>query len=122
MEPSAQPTLSVFPSVSPTDPPEEIANADGFDCEPDGGIGFALNKNPSSYPFPSFVATNASDPNTKCFLRMTRDNAQAVATSAFLPFNFAPNNAKLRFRMSIGYRIYGGNDGSADGMVFVSPI
>jgi len=49
---------------------------------------------------------------------MTPDDGQDLASSAFLgiPVNDPPNFA---FRMTIGYRIYGAADGSADGMVFV---
>jgi hypothetical protein len=49
---------------------------------------------------------------------MTPDIAQPLATSAFLgvPVN---NPETFSFSMTIGYRIYGAADGSADGMVFV---
>ena len=49
---------------------------------------------------------------------MTADNEETTAASAFLgiPVSDPP---EFSFQMTIGYRLYGEQDGSADGMVFV---
>ena len=117
--PSLAPTTSAAPSQTPSTPPDIIDSSGGFDCTANGGIGFNLNRSPSTYAYPQFVPLNATDPESQCALRLTADEAVEVAASAFLPFEFAPSNVEKLFQMSIGYRVYGDSAGSADGMAFV---
>ena len=124
VSPSSPP--SPTPSVPPSEtPPDSIQNVDGFDCVEDGGIGFVLNRSPPDHAFPQIIPIDPTDPDSRCFLRMTQDVAEGVATSAFVPFTFSdvgdlpPGQQPGDFRMSIGYRVFGSDAGSADGMVFV---
>ena len=118
--PSVNPTESTQPSNIPTissPPTEDRTGFDfirGFPC--DNRIFQSLNSNPATSEFPQFIPQNASDPNSLCFLRMTPDvgGQGALGTSAFLgvPVTFPE---QFSFKMSIGYRICGEEDGSADG-------
>jgi hypothetical protein len=80
---------------------------DGFNCE---NLPFTLNGNAVA------AREEAADP--VCFLRLVSDNPRLVG-SAFLPFEFSSSNTNLDFKMSIGYRIFGNEYGTADGMTFV---
>ena len=62
---------------------------------------------------------NESNPDSRCYLRMTPDERGAAAVSAFIPYKFKKSNPDFEFCMTIGYRIYGDEFGGADGMVFV---
>eukprot|EP00977_Amphora_coffeiformis_P014524 scaffold4079_cov167-Amphora_coffeaeformis.AAC.20 len=94
----------------------EIDNPDGFPCDT---LPFYINRgtNPVDMVFPSYVQYD-SDLNS-CFLRMTPDGVAPRAASAFLNFAFDPDNTDKVFSMNIGYRIFGEDAGSADGMAFV---
>ena len=122
--PTANPTTSTKPSTTPTissPPTEDRTGFDfirGFPC--DNRIFQSLNSNPATSEFPKFIPQNASDPNSLCFLRMTPDvgGQGALGTSAFLgvPVTFPE---QFSFKMSIGYRICGEEDGSADGKYYI---
>lgn len=84
-----------------------------------GGPQFTFNRSPSNYTFPAFLPLDPDEPDSLCFLRLTDDEFGPAAVSAWLPINFDETNTGLEFSMSIGYRIYGEAEGSADGMAFL---
>jgi len=73
--------------------------------------------NPVDLWYPSYMPYD--EDTGLCFLRMTPDAVSPRAASAFLAFSFKEDNPKKAFSMGIGYRIFGDEGGSADGMAFV---
>jgi len=100
------------PTDAPTDAPEEddIEFEEGFPCE------FGLTFNPPNEAYPQMLR---NENNNLCTLRMTPDAGAHMAASAFTTHEFESTNTGLVFEMSLGYRIYGPNAGSADGVAFV---
>ncbi|KAL7570527.1 hypothetical protein ACA910_004302 [Epithemia clementina (nom. ined.)] len=113
-EPTPSPTPRATPA--PTPAPIPINFLEGFPCE--NSLFASINANPPDSPYPRFESINPSDPSSLCYLRMTADNEQDTAASAFLgvPVN---DPTQFSFAMTIGYRLYGAEDEQADGMVFV---
>lgn len=108
----------------PTDPPttepppidSKIDFSEGFPC---AETSITLNSYPQNFGYPSLVPL--SDGSGNCFVRLTSDTdgTEFYATTAFLPFTFGAANAAKSFSLSAGFRIYGDENGSADGMAFV---
>ena len=73
--------------------------------------------NPVDLVFPSYVPYDNEIEN--CFLRVTPDGVAPRAASALLNFVFDEENTNKTFSVNIGYRIFGEEVGSADGMAFV---
>jgi hypothetical protein len=94
-----------------------IASPDGFVC--DDNSMFTLNRLDNTTIYPKMMSLDGSQASTDCFLRLTPDEDGMRASSAFVEFDFFQSNPNKTFEMSAGYRIYGNNDGSADGMAFV---
>ena len=119
--PTSTPTQ--VPTSAPSETPRVVDNRNGFPCDGTVDMGdtdaqFTLNRSPTNYTYPGFVPLDESDPESLCFLRLTDDEFGPVAVSAWLPFTFSsPNN--LDFSMTIGYRIFGEQEESADGMAFL---
>lgn len=98
--------LPIRDSESPSSAPSESINFEGGFC---GTLPFSLNGNLE--PYPRYL-----DASEGCGLRLTPDMAVHRASSAFVPL--AMVNDDFSFSMSIGYRIFGSQAGSADGMTF----
>lgn len=119
--PSTAPSATPSASFAPTQTPEDgVDSSTGFACSGTGGTPeFTFNRFPENYTYPALLPFDASDPESLCFLRLTDDVMGPRAVSAWLPLKFGDANVGMDFSMSIGYRIYGEADGSADGMAFV---
>ena len=74
-----------------------------------------LTFNPSDKEYPQMLEIE----DGLCALRMTPDAGASMAATAFTTHTFEETNARKSFSMSLGYRIYGKNAGSADGLAFV---
>ncbi|CAB9525543.1 L-type lectin-domain containing receptor kinase [Seminavis robusta] len=108
-------SASGAPSVAP-----DINFRDGFPCDDPP---FTLNRSPTNDPFPLYIPTT-ENPDL-CFLRMSEDvgsgdlDQPGFSSTAFLDLTFDADNPNRVFSMNIGYRVYGADEGSADGMAFV---
>lgn len=82
---------------------------------------FNLNKYPVDYAYPDMLPN--TNGNGYCSVRLTPDDTDGTdvgyATSFFQSFSFGNGNPTMLFSMTAGYRIYGDNNGSADGLTFV---
>ncbi|CAB9525406.1 expressed unknown protein [Seminavis robusta] len=104
-----------MPSQSSAVP--EINFRGGFPCD---NTPFTLNSNPSDWSYPQILPLDPADPTSLCFLRMSEDSSEnAGASTAFLDLVFEEDNVNRIFSMTIGYRIYGPEATTGDGMAFV---
>lgn len=97
--------VTVLPDTYGKCPLYDYDFSDGF-CD---GSPFTLNG--SDLDFPIYL-----DSTEGCALRLTPDSVGIRASSAFLPLTM--RNSDFSFGMEMGYRMFGTNSGSADGITF----
>ena len=102
-------TSSEAPTDATTIPAPVFDYDEGIPCD------LGLTFNPPDADYPQMVEIG----DGLCYLRMTPDSGPFYSASAFTTHNFEPANTGRSFSMSLGYRIYGTENGSADGMTFV---
>ena len=98
---------------------KQAVEEEGFACDQDA-TRFTFNRDPVDLEYPKLLPHDEdSASKNECFLRLTPDEANPRATSAFMNFTFASGNVDKVFSTTAGYKVYGVNEDAGDGMTFV---